>query len=246
MNNEINVVVLAAGKGTRMNATDIPKVMYPLNGQPMIGYIADMLEKAAIKDPIVIVGFHGQKVVDYLEKRNGYQFVWQKEQLGTGHALMQAEEKLKNKSGVTVVLNGDNPLFKEETLRRMADQMEQKEAIMAVSSVELDPSFSFGRIVTNQSGHITEIVEVKNATPDQLKISTMNAGLYAFDNNWLWENIHFITLDSISKEFYITDLVAIANKNGDKVITVPVTHPDEAIGINTLENLQSAEEVLSK
>lgn len=244
--NTIHIVILAGGKGTRMQATDMPKVMYPIKGKPMVGYIADMLIKAAIKDVVVVVGYQGQKVVDYLSSRDGFKFVWQKEQLGTGHALSQAKDLLKGKDGVTVVLNGDNPFFKFETIERMVKMLDEKQAVMVVSSVELDKSFSFGRIITNPDGHIQKIVEVKNATPEELEYTWMNAGLYAFDNNWLWKNIDKVDLDSISKEYYLTDMVAVANNQSDRVIMVPVTHENEAIGINTLDNLKAAEDILSE
>lgn len=244
--NIINTVILAAGKGTRMNAVDIPKVMFPLKDKPMVGYIADTLKSLEINKSIVVVGFQGQKVVDYLSSRGNFEFVWQNEQFGTGHAVQMAVPLLKNEPGVTIVLNGDSPFFKVDTINRIAETMKEKSAVMAVSSVELDPSFSFGRIVTNEKGHIQKIVEVKNATEDELKLTWMNAGLYAFDNKWLCENIDKITQDSVTQEYYLPELVTIATGMGDKVLSIPVTHPDEAIGINTPDHLKSAEESLSR
>jgi bifunctional UDP-N-acetylglucosamine pyrophosphorylase/glucosamine-1-phosphate N-acetyltransferase len=246
MNNthSLFIIVLAAGKGKRINAVDIPKPMFPIKGKPMLGYVADMLKTIKTERPIMVVGFQGQKVLDYLEDRDQFDFVWQKEQLGTGHAVMAAEELLKGKDGTTVVINGDNPFFKPETIERIKNQLEEKQAVMAISSVELDPSFSFGRIITNADGHVQEIIEVKNATPQQLEVRLMNAGLYAFNNDWLWRTIHEIQKDDLSQEFYITDLVAIAAQKGETVIAVPITHPNEAIGINTLDNLKAAEDAL--
>lgn len=244
--NTINTVILSAGKGTRMNAVDIPKPMFPLKGKPMVGYIADTLKNLNVNKSIVIVGFKGQKVIDYLSSQGDFDFVWQEEQLGTGHALKMAKPLLEGQPGITIVLNGDSPFFKVDTINRMAEMMEEKSAVIAVSSVELDPSFSFGRIVTNEDGHILRIVEVKNATEDELKLTWMNAGLYAFDNKWLCENVDKITQDSITQEYYLPELVSIANEMGDKVLSIPVTHPDEAIGINTPDNLKFAEESLSR
>lgn len=229
-----------------MNAVDLPKVMYPINGKPMIGYLADMLEKAGVEKSIAVVGFQGQKVIDYLSDRNRFKFVWQKELLGTGHALMQAREELKNKEGVTVVLNGDNPFYTAASLKKLANKVALEKAVMAVASVKFDPSFSFGRIITDSDGHINRIVEVKNCTPEQLKLEWMNAGLYAFDNSWLWKNIDKIEKNSVSSEYYITDLVEIADSKGDRVVAVPVSHTNEAIGINTLDNLKAAEQALGK
>lgn len=244
--NIINTVILGAGKGTRMNAVDIPKVMFPINEKPMIGYIADTLKDLPINKSIVVVGFQGQKVIDYLSTQGNFEFIWQKEQLGTGHALKQAKPLLDGQPGITIVLNGDSPFFKVDTINRMVEMMKEKSAVMAVSSVELDPSFSFGRIVTDEEGHILKIVEVKNATPEELELTWMNAGLYAFDNKWLCENVDKITQDSVTQEYYLPELVSIANDMGAKVLSIPVTHPDEAIGINTPENLKIAEEALNK
>lgn len=244
--NIINTVILGAGKGTRMNAVDLPKVMFPINGKPMVGYIADTLKELVVNKSIVVVGFQGQKVVDYLSKQGQFEFVWQTDQLGTGDALKRAIPLLKGQPGITIVLNGDSPFFKVDTIKRMVDMIEEKSAVMAVSSVELDKSFSFGRIVTDDDGHILNIVEVKNATPEELELTWMNAGLYAFDNKWLCENIDKITQDSVTQEYYLPELVEIANQMGDKVLSIPVTHSDEAIGINTPENLKAAEEALSK
>jgi bifunctional UDP-N-acetylglucosamine pyrophosphorylase/glucosamine-1-phosphate N-acetyltransferase len=242
----INAVILGAGKGTRMKSVDTPKVMYPINGKPMIGYIVDMLKGLEVNKAIIVVGFQGQKIVDYLGNENEYEFVWQKEQLGTGHALMEAKPLLQGQPGITIVLNGDNPFFKVETIKRMADLITERSAKMAVSSVELDPSFSFGRIVTDEEGHITNIIEAKNATPEQLELTWMNAGLYAFDNKWLCDNVDKITKDELSGEYYLTELVEIANRQGDKVLSIPVTHSDEAVGINTPDNLKIAQEILNR
>lgn len=241
----LHIVILAAGKGTRMNAVDKPKVMFPLHGQPMIGLFAPTIAELKPDTCIFVVGFHGQQVIDYMSARGDYGYVWQREQLGTGHALMQARDLLKSKSGVTLVSNGDNPLFSVATMKKMIRDMEKEDAVVAIASSRLDPDqYPFGRIVRDKTGHVTKVVEVKNCTPEELAIPDLNSGLYAFDNTWLWENIDSIERNDVSKEFYITDLIEIANSDGKRVIAVPVAHDSEAIGINTLDNLAQAEDAL--
>lgn len=244
MKNNLFIIVLAAGKGTRLNATDKPKAMYPINGKPMVGYFADLISKIAPKKKIFVVGFYGQQVVDYMSYLGDYEFVWQEEQLGTGHAVAKAQAILGNLAGTTVVINVDNPFFKPETIFKLVEQITNNDAVIAIATVKLDPSYYFGRVITDNNNHIKEIVEVKNATPEQLKISTMNAGLYVFNNKWLWENIKKINLDRIYKEYCLPDLVKIAVSNGKKVVGVEVSHKNEAIGINTLQNLELAEQAI--
>jgi len=243
----LHLVILAAGKGTRMNAVDKTKVMFPLHGQPMIGLFVPTIAELKPDTCIFVVGFHGQQVIDYMSALGEYDYVWQREQLGTGHALMQARAILHNKTGITLVCNGDNPLFSVATMKKMMHSLVDEHAVVAIASSRLDPEkFPFGRIVCDATGHVIKVVEVKNCTPEELTIPDLNSGLYAFDNTWLWNNIDTITRNSVSNEFYITDLIEIANNDGKRVIAVPVARDSEAIGINTLDNLAQAEDALAK
>ena len=242
---KLNIIILAAGKGKRINAKNLPKAMYPINNIPMVGYFIDKINKIKPDKTIIVVGFQGQKVVDYINSQS-WEIVWQREQLGTGHAVAQAKKNLVKEKGITIVVNVDNPFFNIQTFKNIASKLRQQKAVIAISSVELDENFSYGRLDEDSSGHIKRIIEVKNATPNELKIKKMNAGLYAFDNKWLWKNLEKLKIDKISGEYYLTDLVAVADKNHDKVIACPIIHIDEAIGINTLDNLRAAEKALEK
>lgn len=247
MKNNLFIIVLAAGKGTRINAVDMPKNMFKINGKPMIGYFQETIAALKPAKAIFVVGFHGQQIIDYMQQLGDYDYVWQKEQLGTGHAAAQAESILKGKDGTTIIVNGDNPLFRPETMLKMVSELTAQKAVLAISSARLDlEQFPYGRIITDSTGHVTKVVEVKNCTPEELKIKDLNCGLYVVDNAWLWDNVGKIQRNGVSQEFYITDLVEIANQEGKRVITVPILDKREAIGINTKENLKEAEAALEK
>ena len=245
MKNNLFIIILAAGKGIRINAIDCPKVMFPLKGKPMIGYFADTIKTLKPQKTIFVVGYYGQQVIDYMKQFGTYDYVWQKEQLGTGHAAEQAGSLLRGKNGITIIVNGDNPLFRVETMLKMVEELKKQNAVLAISSANLDTEqFPYGRIVIDNTGHVIKVVEAKNCSLQELKIKELNCGLYVADNSWLWDNIGKIQKNNVSQEFYITDLVEIANQEKKRVIAVPVLDKREAIGINTKENLQEAEEAL--
>lgn len=247
MKNNLFIIVLAAGKGTRINAIDLPKNMFEIKGKPMIGYFQETIAALKPAKSIFVVGFHGQQIIDYLQRHGDYDYVWQKEQLGTGHAAAQAEGMLKGKEGTTIIVNGDNPLFRPETMQKMVGELSSQKAVLAISSAQLDSEqFPYGRIITDPTGHVTRVVEVKNCTSKELKIKDLNCGLYVVDNAWLWDNIGKIQRDGISQEFYITDLVEIANQEDKRVIAIQILDKREAIGINTRDNLKEAEAALKK
>lgn len=242
MKNNLFMIVLAAGKGTRINADDIPKNMFPINGKPMIGYFSSTIAALKPNIAIFVVGFHGQQIIDYLQQLGNYEYVWQKEQLGTGHAAAQAENLLKGKNGTTIIVNGDSPFYRPETMLNMTQELKNQNTVLAISAAELNPEqFPYGRIITDSIGHVTRVVEAKNCTSQELSIKQLNCGLYIVDNQWLWDNIGKIQKNDVSQEYYITDLVAIANQEGKRVIAVPIVDKQEAIGINTKEDLQEAE-----
>lgn len=242
MNNKKFIVILAGGKGTRINAKDIPKNMYPINGKPMIGYFVDKIKDINPQKTVIVVGFRGENIVDYLKKYN-YSFVWQKKRLGTGHATLQAKKELINFDGITFVVNGDNPFFQVNTYLGLSKKLVSEQAVMGLVSVKLDPKFSYGRLDIDGTGHVRRIIEVKNAVAGELKIKEMNAGLYAFDNKWLWKNINKLEKNKLTGEYYITDLVEIANRQNEKIIAYEIINPQEAIGINTKEHLELAQKI---
>lgn len=239
MTENIHAVILAAGKGTRLNARKIPKVLYPVNGRPMVSYLVEMLRHSGIGKPILVVGFQGQKVVDTFG--NSVRYVWQRKRLGTGHAVAQAKNLLVGQPGSTFVLNGDHPFFQWATLQGMVEVQRKTGATIIITSCELPSGYPYGRVILGEDGFVQRIVEEKNATPKEKKIRLKNVGLYLFDNAWLWQAMPKLTKDRVSGEYYITDLIELAVGQGKKVATAPLSDPHEAIGINTHENLEAAQ-----
>jgi len=247
-------VILAAGKGTRMGSpegSEIPKVMFKMLGKPVIWYSVKAIKDAGIKRVILIVGYKKEMVEEYMGDE--VEYVTQEEQLGTGHAAMMAENLLKGKVETIIVFYGDNPLYKPKTIRKLIELYEnppaggEKPTIAMLSVVFKDPMYwCFGRIIRDMNNNVIGIVEHKDCNPEQLKICESNPGFYIIDANWFWENGKKIERKNVQGEFYLTDIVEIACKQGKKIVAMPVSEESEALGINTLEQLTDAEKVLKE
>lgn len=235
----LHAIVLAAGKGKRLNAELLPKVLYQLGGRPMILYVLELLAQVGITKPIVVVGFQGKGVIEAL---SGHHYVWQRRQLGTGHAVSQVRRYLVEKPGHTFIINGDNPLIQPTTLRRMVKRVEATGAAVAIASAKAPDDLGLGRLITDAYGHVVKIVEHKNATLEQRrKFRWKNAGPWLVENSFLWQALPKIKKNPVSKEYYLTDLLELAVEQGKRAIAVPVTNLTEAIGVNTLQHLKEAE-----
>lgn len=246
-NKKIFAVVMAGGKGTRIGATDEPKVMFDVADLPMIEWAIrpfEKLKKQGIIDRlIVVVGFHGEQIIDYLGDRA--EFVWQKEQLGTAHAVRQAENQIADEEGITLISNGDHTLYSADTFKKILDETIAKKAILGFATINSPDRFeSYGRVIKDEKGNVKNIVELLNATEEQKKIPFRNPNLYAVDNVWLFEALKKVQLNPVKKEFYLTDIIEIAVKEDKNIITVEIDNIDEAIGINTPKDKEEAERLL--
>lgn len=242
-------IILGAGKGTRMNegrASEIPKVMFKLNSEPIIKHSVRLIKNAGIKKIVVVVGYKKEMVMDYLGGEVDYAV--QDEQLGTGHAVMMAEKNLKGKAESLIIFYGDSPLYKSESIRKLIELYEGEKPTVAMLTVIFeDPIFwAFGRIIRDQNNNVIGIVEQKDCSPEQLKIKESNPGFYIFNAQWLWENLSKLESNNNQKEYYLTDMIKIACEQGKKVVAIPVEEEEEALGINTPEQLKQAEDVLKK
>lgn len=230
-------VLLAAGFGTRMKS-DLPKVLHPLVGRPMVFYGLEAAHLAGTETPVLVVGY-GAEAVKQVVGANA-QYVLQEQQLGTGHAMMQAEALLKGKTDYVIVTYADMPLLRTETLQRLVEtQQANRGPISMVTVIAQDPR-GFGRIIRNTDGSVAAIVEEAAATAEQLQVRELNVGAYCFSADWLWDALNRIPL-SQKGEYYLTDTVELAAKDGLPVQAIVLDDMIETIGINTRVHLSEAE-----
>lgn len=236
---KISAILLAAGQGTRMKSR-LPKVLHHVAGQPMIEHALRAARSASTETPVVVVG-HGAELVRQSVK--GVEFALQAEQLGTAHAVMQAESLLRGKTDLVIVCYADMPLLRAESLQRLVAAQQSNDGPMTMMTVIADDPRGFGRIVRSTQGDVQAIVEETQATPEQLAIKELNVGAYCFRASWLWEALERIPV-SPKGEYYLTDTVAIAVQSGLGVRAITIDDLDEAIGINTRVHLAEAEAIM--
>ena len=235
---KITAVLLAAGQGTRMKSS-LPKVLHPLCGKPMLWHALEALKEAATEKPVVVVGHGAEGVTKYLG--DSAQTVLQEPQLGTGHAAMQAEALLRDKTDYVIVTYADMPLLRGETFRRLVETQRLNPGPFSLLTVIAEDPRGFGRIVRKADGTVEAIVEEYVATPEQQQIKELNVGAYCFKADWFWDALHRIEKNPKKGEYYLTDIVEIAVK--DNLPVQAVVHDDfiETIGINTRVHLSEAE-----
>jgi len=235
---KVTAVLLAAGQGTRMKSS-LPKVLHPLCGKPMIWHVLEALKQAATEKPVVVIGHGADELKKYLG--DSADCVVQEPQLGTGHAAMQAETLLKNKTDLVIVTYADMPLLRGETFARLVETQRLNSGPFSLITVFADDPRGFGRILRNADGTVSAIVEEYVATPEQQKIKELNVGAYCFKADWLWDALHRIPKNEKKGEYYLTDVVELAVK--DNLPVQAVVHDDfsETIGINTRVHLAEAE-----
>jgi bifunctional UDP-N-acetylglucosamine pyrophosphorylase / glucosamine-1-phosphate N-acetyltransferase len=231
-------VILAAGRGTRMKS-ELPKVLHPLVGKPVISHIVSLLARMGIPCPVVVIGGSGDMVKDALGDCCVYAV--QEEQLGSGHAVISAREAVGDVRNVLVIC-GDSPLFKDQTVRDLMQSHVREGATITLVSAVLEDPTGYGRIIRAPDGEVAGIVEEKLASEEQKAIREINGGLYAFDGPWLWENTHLMRKNDAG-EYCLTEMVDIAISQGRRVIAVPAS-PEEVGGINTPDQLRAAERIL--
>jgi bifunctional UDP-N-acetylglucosamine pyrophosphorylase/glucosamine-1-phosphate N-acetyltransferase len=233
-------VVLAAGKGTRMKS-ELPKVLVPVLGRPMIGYVLDALRGAGIDDMVVVVGYRADDVRRALAGRAGLRFVEQREQLGTGHAVMVCRDLLQQHDGPVLVVTGDSPLMQRDSIAALlAEFARQRPACLLGTAFKDDPS-GLGRIVRDSEGGFAAIVEEQDATPQQRAITEVNMSCYVFDNQALLWALAQLRNDNAQGEYYITDCPGILQRAGQAVHALAALKACETLSINTLDELAVVE-----
>ena len=239
MNRNFACIILAAGKGTRMNS-DIPKVLHEIRGKSLISYVVSNALKAEYKPIIVVVGYEKEKVIDSLKNFN-VDFAIQNEQHGTGHAVMCAEKGLENFDGDILILLGDMPFVSIETLRHMISIHLESNADMTIATATSDTNKDYGRIIRDNSNNISEIVEYKDATEEQRNIKEINPSIYLFKKEVLLDSLKKIQSHNSQGEYYLTDCIGILKNEGKNISSIVIKDEKEVAGINTQEQLKYAE-----
>ena len=240
MDNKLRIVILAAGKGTRMNS-GLPKVLHKLHGKALVDYVLDESEFLKPIESILVVGFKKEQVISHTNNRSNLKYVTQSEQLGTGHAVLQAEELLKNKKGHILILYGDVPNIKASTLEPIVDDHIINDRDLTLITAEIDNPTGYGRIIRDQNGSLLKIVEEKDCSDDEKMIKEWNPGIYIFKTPKVFEILNNIKTNNASKEYYLTDAIGLAQQSDMQIKAIKIANSDEVLGINTTEQLEELE-----
>ena len=236
---EVSAIILAAGKGKRMKS-DLAKVLHPLCGKPMLTYSVDAARALKVEKIVVIIG-HQAGLVREAFKDQGLIFVEQPEQLGTGHAVLQARDLFRSYDGTILILCGDVPMLSPSTIKALLESHILEESIVTVLTTILDDPYGYGRVIKEgDKGEILRIVEEKDASPAEKKIREINTGIYCVESNFLFRAVGDIGNENVQKEYYLTDIVGIAWKKGFKTRSVITADSYEVMGINTPDDLKKA------
>jgi UDP-N-acetylglucosamine diphosphorylase/glucosamine-1-phosphate N-acetyltransferase len=239
---DLAVIILAAGKGTRMQSS-LAKVLLPVAGHPLLYYVLDLSSKLNPARTIVVVGHQADQVQQNFADR-GLEFVIQHEQLGTGHAAQQSKEKLENFKGLILVLCGDMPLIRPDTLLEMVAGHRASGAKCTVLTLKSDGSHDFGRIIRDENGLILKIVEFKDASDVEKKVDEFNSGVYCFDNELFFKALEHIDSNNAQKEYYLTDTIEYLVLKSYPVQATQTQDANEILGINSPDDLNRAERLL--
>ncbi|MDR7240309.1 bifunctional UDP-N-acetylglucosamine diphosphorylase/glucosamine-1-phosphate N-acetyltransferase GlmU [Neobacillus drentensis] len=234
-------VILAAGQGTRMKSK-LYKVLHPVCGKPMVQHVVDQVMKLNIQEIVTIIG-HGAEMVQ-AQLGDSSKYALQDQQLGTAHAVNQAQSMLDGKAGVTIVVCGDTPLIKAETMEALFKHHEELNAKATILTARISDPTGYGRIVRNSAGLVEKIVEHKDASEDERKISEINTGTYCFDNLALFEALKNVSNDNVQGEYYLPDVIEILKMQGEVVTAFQTAEFEETLGVNDRVALAEAERIM--
>lgn len=238
---QLTALILAAGKGTRMES-ELPKVLHTCCGKPMVSHVIDAARGAGADRVVVIAGYKSEMVHE--ELKDTVLYAEQTEQLGTGHAVMCAADQLGDE-GETLVLCGDTPLVTADTLKRLLEAHRSAGNGVTVLSAILEEPKGYGRIIRDAEGSFLKITEDKDCTEEERLTKEINAGMYLFDTAMLKDSLKKLTNDNAQGEYYLTDTIELIKSAGGRVDAMPVEDTNEILGVNTKAQLKNAEEIMS-
>ena len=238
-------LVMAAGKGTRMKS-DLPKVLVPVCGRPMIEYVLDALTAGGIERTIAVVGYRAELVRSALDGRKNLTFALQAQQLGTGHAVMVCRDLLADHRGPVLIVAGDAPLMQADSIAALMAEYQNRPAACVIGTAYAENPAGLGRIVRDKDGKFLAIVEHRDASEAQRQIKEVSMSYYVFDCQIMLDALDYIRPDNDQGEYYITDLPRVLLSRGLEVRAVPVLKPCEVLAINSMEELAVVEAEMLK
>lgn len=240
--NNFSTLIMAAGKGTRMKS-DLAKVLHKINGRPMVHYVIDRAREIGSQKIILIIGHQKERVIEECKEYN-IDYAIQEQQLGTGHAVMMAENFFTDYADDILILSGDVPLLTSQTLLRLIDAHKNSNAIASLLTAKLDDPAGYGRVIRNSDGLVERIVEHKDALEEELQINEINVGIYIFKSKPLFESLKLINNNNAQGEYYLPDVVKLYVDNKEVVVAQIANNFEETKGINDISQLKEAETIL--
>lgn len=241
----IAVIILAAGKGTRMKS-DKAKVLHEINSKPMVSYVVETASKVAGDNIVVVIGHQRQDVKNAVLRTVNARFAIQEEQKGTGHAVHCALPEIDSSIEDIVILCGDVPLISANTIKNLIDKHKKENAVVTVLAVNVENPKGYGRMITDESGSVIKIVEEADANDNEKSICLINSGIYCVEKDFLFQAIAKIKDSNAQNEFYLTDIVGIASLDNKRVSLFEGPSTDEVVGVNTCDDLDNAQRLLAK
>ncbi len=242
---KLGVIILAAGKGTRMKSK-IPKVLFRIAGKPMLFYPVNAAKKLRAQKIVVVVGYEKEQIIEAMSGGDRIRFVTQRKQLGTGHAVLSAEKEFRNFRGTILILSGDVPLITVETLKKFIERHKSSAAVVSLISTYIENPRGYGRIIRDDSGRPWKIVEEVDATASEKAVKEVNAGIYLVDSSFLFRALRNLSRNNKQGEYYLPQIVSHAYAKGEKIEVFVVNERDDIFGINNRLELSEADRKMQR